>query len=95
MRMSNAILNKQDEGKKKKKEMPERHLINESSVRMGRERPTSLVTHEHTHVVCAHSFVYWFCQCGQRDLCLGGDEDRGGEARLDGGGKCLLFFRRK
>lgn len=87
MRMSNAILNKQDEGKKKKKkEMPERHLINESRVHVGRERPVSLVTHGHTHVVCAQSFVCWFCQCGQRDLCVGGGEDRGGRPGWGGWG---------
>lgn len=50
MRMSNAILNKQDEDKKntqqqQQQEMPERHLINESCVYAGEGE----VLHPHPH----------------------------------------------
>lgn len=86
MRMSNAILNKQDEGrKKKKKEMPERHLINESCVYVEKEKPCvpppPSCTGTHKLFVCKW-FMYQLCSCRQRDLRAGDSEDSSREARL-------------
>jgi len=54
MRMSNAILNKQDEGKKKQQqEMPERHLINESCVYAGEGAVLPPAPNPPAHHACA------------------------------------------
>lgn len=100
MRTSNVTLNKQDEGKKKK-ETPERHLINESRVYVGEGAVLPPPTPHHACVRTPPRvlFVYQLfvpaLLCEQRDLCVegSGGRQRGGLRWL--GGKCLLLFRQK
>lgn len=68
---------------KAKKEMPERHLINEPRVyeREGGPAPP-------TPASGTHMFVYRLCSCRERDLCAAGGGC--GEAGMLGGKCCSL-----